>query len=275
MMQPDGIQVGWVDLSTGERHLVADALRQEFEAALTAYGDVPGQLAPACTAELDAVPSVPCGEQEWTDLAANRPGAGARARARRGADDAQRSRMGGWVARALDLRVDEREWRAGAIGDDSLGARLDRLSRHGWHVLHGVPLGSRGSTLEHVLVGPGGVLTVATRRHPGRRIRVEGDTVTVAGQRVPYVGAARHDAARASALLATALERPVPVTPVLVLLTGTFEPDVEIVRAPEDVVVVDRTEVPSAFRRLDERLSPAEVDEVFEVARRSTTWTSG
>jgi PAS domain-containing protein len=276
VMQPDGIQVGWVDLATGERHLVADALRGEFEAALQAYGDVPAQLAPASAGEPEAASAAepaPCGDEGWIDLAANRPGAGARARARRDLAQRERSRVGGWVARAFDLRVDEREWRVGADGEETVGARLDRLERHGWHVLHGVPLGARGSLLDHLLVGPGGVVTVATRRHPGRRVRVEGDTVTVAGQRLPYVGAARHEAARASSLLTAALGHPVAVSPALVLLTGTSEPEVEIVRPPDDVLVLDRTEVPAAFRRRAERLTPDEVDEVYAVARRSTTWT--
>ncbi|MFN8167430.1 MAG: nuclease-related domain-containing protein [Candidatus Nanopelagicales bacterium] len=291
VMQPDGIQVGWVDLSTGERHLVADALRRDFEAALSAYGDVPAQLVPACTDDEPRVdlrgagspgaaagpPPGPAATEPdgdaWVDLAANRPGAGARARARRDLARREGSRVGGWVARALDLRTDERGWRTGAAGEEGVGAALDRLERHGWHVLHAVPLGTRGTLIDHLLVGPGGVLTVATRCDAGRRVRVEGVTVTVNGQRVPCVGAARHEAARAAALLGAALGRPVAVAPVLVLLTGTAEPQVEVVRPPDDVVVLDRTEVPGVLRRRTEALGPDEVEEIYAVARRSTTWT--
>lgn len=70
--------------------------------------------------------------------------------------------------RWLSPQVDR--WLQGARGERQVGAILDHLSEDGWHVLHDVSLG-RGN-VDHVLVGPGGVFTIETKSHRGRR-RVE------------------------------------------------------------------------------------------------------
>jgi hypothetical protein len=74
------------------------------------------------------------------------------------------------LVRALDINSDERAWRVGAKAEESIGSRLDKLVEHGWHVLHAVPIGSKGSDIDHLLIGPGGVWTVNTKNHPGKRI---------------------------------------------------------------------------------------------------------
>jgi hypothetical protein len=57
-------------------------------------------------------------------------------------------------------------WDRGAEGEEHVGAILDSLNVHGWLTIHDVDTG-RGN-IDHVLVGPGGVLTVETKSHRGR-----------------------------------------------------------------------------------------------------------
>jgi len=59
--------------------------------------------------------------------------------------------------------------------------------------------------------------------------------------------------------------------PLLVFLTGIVLPQVTIGQMPTDVLVLDRMDVPSVFKRSPERLTPEVVEQVYEVARRSTT----
>ncbi len=53
-----------------------------------------------------------------------------------------------WAARVLDVKTDERAWRLGARGERIVGAKLERLHRKGFHVLHYLPIGSRGSDID-------------------------------------------------------------------------------------------------------------------------------
>lgn len=61
-------------------------------------------------------------------------------------------------------------WRRGASGEEHVGRILDGLARDGWLAIHDVNTGH--GNIDHVLVGPAGVLTIETKSHPGR-IRVE------------------------------------------------------------------------------------------------------
>jgi len=64
----------------------------------------------------------------------------------------------------------------------------------------------------------------------------------------------------------------VPVRAVLVFLTGTVLPQVTIKQMPEDVVVLDRVDIPGVFKRSGKKLTPAQVDELFAHGRRSSLW---
>lgn len=53
----------------------------------------------------------------------------------------------------------------GADGEERVGAILEDLVPHGWHVIHDAHL-ERGN-VDHVLVGPPGLFTVETKSHAG------------------------------------------------------------------------------------------------------------
>jgi len=41
---------------------------------------------------------------------------------------------------------------------------------------------------------------------------------------------------------------------------------------PPDVAVLDRMDIPGIFKRANKKLTPEEVDQVYEQGRRSTLW---
>ena len=184
-----------------------------------------------------------------------------------------RSRVGTFLARALDVKTDERAWRVGADGEEAIGARLEKLCARGWRVLHSVPVGSGNADIDHVLIGPGGVWTINTKKHPDGDVVVRGQQVRVNGHRTAYVPKARAEAERAGKLLSLAVGTDVEVRAALVFLTGTLFPNVTIRERPEGVDVLDRMNVVSAFKRAPHRLSDDQVDRIYQQARRSTTWT--
>lgn len=280
----DGVRVCWRDLKTGLTTIELPQFAEEAEAALAAWsGAVPAQPPPpqievtALPAEAAPVrppaPTVP-EAPVWRDLALNRPGHAAREQAEAElASMKERSRVGTFIARTFDMKTDERAWRVGAGGEETVGAKLEKLLKHGWHVLHAVPVGTRGSDIDHVLIGPGGVYTINTKTHPGKKIWVSPRQVRVDGQPVPYLRNSRFEGERAERLLSAAVGFPVFVRPVLVFLTGTLIPDVSIKQRPDDVVILDRMDIPGAFKRAPVRLQPDQIAAIFDAARRSDTWT--
>ena len=67
--------------------------------------------------------------------------------------------------RRLDPVIDR--WHRGAEGEEAVGAILEELSGQGWNAIHDVSLG-RGN-VDHIAIGPGGVFTIETKSHRGRR----------------------------------------------------------------------------------------------------------
>jgi hypothetical protein len=281
----DGQRVGWVDLLTGERTVADGECEQAFiEAVNNWYGEAatPARFEdrsidvspPPDPVQEEASGAAPPAPPNWHDLATRVPGQAAREQAiRELATMKERTKVGTFLARAFDMKTDERAWRVGANGEETVGSRLEKLTKHGWHVLHAVPVGKRGSDIDHVVAGPGGVYTLNTKTHPGGRVWVGARAIQVNGQPVPYLRNSQHEGQRAERLLSEAAGFPVPVRPVLVFLTGSLIPNVTIKQRPDDVLVLDRMDIPGAFRRAPRRISPEQVDAIFHVARRCTTWT--
>jgi hypothetical protein len=136
------------------------------------------------------------------------------------------------------------------LDGESAGGRLNQLRADGWQVLHSVSIGTRGTAIDHVLVGPGGVFLINNQTNS--------PTAT---------GNSRLEAERAAKFLSGAVGWPVQVTPVS-MADAPMSPHY----GQEGVLVLGRTEVPGYFRRRPVQLIAADVAEVYEYARRSSTW---
>ena len=208
------------------------------------------------------------GQQPWLDLSTNHAGAEARQRAE-SARSAAPVRTA--FARLLGVHTDERAWRIGADGEEKVAAQLAKVQEKDprWHFLHAVPIGSRGSDIDHVLVGPGGIFTVNAKHHPDAAIWVGGNTFLVNGSRQPYVRNARHEAERASSILSGACGFPVHVEGLVVTVNAK---SVTVKSQPAGVTVLRRMQLVTWLRRLGDLHTGEVVERVYEVARRSTTW---
>jgi hypothetical protein len=202
------------------------------------------------------------------DLALNAPGQASRAQASTAKQAAPVRTM---LARILRVHTDERAWRLGADGEEKVAASLTKLIRKDprWRVLHAIPVGESGADIDHLVVGPGGVLSLNAKHHPGAKVWVADDVILVNGQRQPYVRNSRHEAARASRLLSAACSFPVQVTGVVVPVNAS---DITIRSAPQGVHVVGRRRLARWLRRRDDVLDEQTVAAIFEVARRPATW---
>ena len=153
--------------------------------------------------------------------------------------------------------------------------RLARLARRRppWRVLHGVPANPRRD-LDHVLVGPPGVVTVEVARHAGRSVAVDGDRLTVDGEVVDDVSRARVEAERVGRLLAAARDGGAvpPVTAALAVVAESVAvaPGRE---RPQGILVATPANLPRRITTLPTELADDEIDELYAVARRLGTWT--
>lgn len=153
------------------------------------------------------------------------------------------------------LSADSSSWYGGALGEIAIGARLGRLSGE-WTVLHSVPIGQHDTDIDHVVVGPTGVFTINTKRHPGARIWLGAHMLMINGQKTDYLRKARAEALHASRRLTAASGTPVTATPIIVLV-GTKS--ITVRQRPADVVVLRDVELVRWLqaKRRGPRVAPA------------------
>lgn len=235
----------------------------ELVASLVAAHE--SDVAPGQDAAVDAVAT---DEVAWEDLAERLPGAAARAEAVRLRKERPIHTA---LARVLRVHTDERAWRIGADGEEKVAVRLAKLAKRDpqWRFLHAVPVGERGSDIDHLVIGPPGVFTLNAKNHPGAKIWIGGDTFMVNGQRHPYVRNSRFEARRAAKLLSAATGAPVLAVGVIVPVGAA---DIRVKKLPADVKVVNRMRLVRWLESLPPVLPPNHIDALFNAARRSTTW---
>lgn len=197
----------------------------------------------------------------WRDLVRNDPGQALWQRA-------AEIRPPRWFE--LSARRELRAWTTGALGEQAVAAELWHIARPGaWRYIHSVPVGNRGSDIDHVLIGPGGVFSLNTKSHRNSNIWVGGNTFMVNGHRHPYLRNSRHEAMRASRLLTATTGTPVNVHPVIVVVDPR---NVTLKNPPLDVSVVTRRRLRRWISALHPILSDEDVENIFNHARRSATW---
>lgn len=173
----------------------------------------------------------------------------------------------GWLYRIFRSRREERAWRAGGLGEQIVAKRLAKLG-DGWRVLHAIPVGDRGADIDHLAIGPPGVFSINTKNHLEKKVWVSEKVVMVNGQRTDHLRNSRHEAERAARLLSAARGVAVVVEPMLVLLAR----DLTVKSSPPDVHVAPARGLHRRLQKRPVRLAPADVEALFEVARRERTW---
>jgi hypothetical protein len=247
----DGRNVGWLNVNTGTTKLSNEQERPQFQAAIVGWF-------------ADGLTGGEVSEQAVFDPTATRHRVAAHTRTRRERAEAPARPS---LPRSRSGQAAQREWQAGAVGDEKVAARLAQLGT-AWHVLHAIPAGKKESDADHLLIGPAGAFLLSTPQHPRAAMVVAADTVEVDGRPVPCVPDARREAARVGQVLSDSCGFPVDVTAVLVPLGLS---DLTIREQPGDVLVVSR-------RLLDRELTggPTVLDDeaiarVYEAVQQSET----
>ncbi|MFI1015370.1 nuclease-related domain-containing protein [Streptomyces sp. NPDC020965] len=257
---PDGRHLGWYDRGddapegtghgeAGRVSLVSERHRDAVLSALAPY--LVGEFTVGPPPVPTAADLVRLALHPDDDLAPNRPGETLRIERERRPATGLRLLANPHRARHAQLAAEE-----------SLGAGLDLLDAAGWRILHSVPLPG-ADRIDHLAIGPGGVLAIHTLAVRRLRVRIAGATVRAGrGEPVPLLRLTRRRAERASAALATA------VRPVLAIVGAA---GVEAATAPADVRILREREVP-ALGGLGGVHKPADIEALYALARDRRTW---
>jgi hypothetical protein len=73
----------------------------------------------------------------------------------------------GWLLR-FRPSADTMAWRRGAVGERRTARLLAPLERHGWAVLHDLAVPGSAANIDHLVIGPGGVVVIDSKQYRGR-----------------------------------------------------------------------------------------------------------
>ncbi len=166
------------------------------------------------------------------------------------------------------LSADSRPWYLGALGERRVAKRLDALGDE-WTVLHSVPIGERGSDIDHVALGPPGLFTVNTKFHEDATMWVGNRRLLVNGQPTDHLRNARFEAQRVTRLMTTVTGIPVTVTPILAIVGAR---DITFKEHPADVIVLREGELARWLKRRQAALAPTDRERLATAVARQETW---
>jgi Nuclease-related domain len=274
----DGKEAGQIDPVTGAIVATVEAFDGEFASVGRqirpgfSNGDAgsPADHDFLDTNRFAKLPSVSdgCPSRPEVDLSANVAGASARAKR----DEVNgRAPLLNLFARMLGIKTEERAWRVGAKGEEKVGKQLARLSDD-WRVLHAAQVSEVGTDIDHVVIGPAGVFTLNTKRHPDGKVTVYERALYVNGSKVDYLQKSRVEARRASRLLTAACGFAVDARSAIVFVDLA---DIKEKGRPDEVIVTTRRRLTDLLQSLPPCLSPEQVMFIHHHACNNRTWLPG
>ena len=287
-----GADLGWWDLTTDEGHALDPQLARELELLVRDWQASLGMGAPSRPVLRQVTPlevEEPHADEPHTAPAAPRRAAGyaepvrtvveppADLLANRAGESLMRREVAELAAgrssgrRFADFVPVASSWQVGAVGEQLVADELRKLAALDprWGFLNSIPVNAKGTDIDHLVIGPGGVFTINTKHHRDARIWVSGDMLMVNGEKTWYVRNARHEATNATTRLAEATGRPIRAFGLVVPVGAA---SLTIKNAPADVAVVNRRRLVSFFSGLPTVLDKDTVLAAFEAARDCQTW---
>lgn len=159
--------------------------------------------------------------------------------------------------------------RRGTRGGRLAAEQIERLvhGSAGWHALHGLPANTLAG-IDHVIIGPCGVVVVRVEDHPRGRVWVSGDTMIINGEHAESLTISRAAACRIAGALSAAVGYDVSVTAYVV----TVGAELRVRQQPASVGICTRLELADRLRQRPSLLGPGHVEELYSAACRHETW---
>ncbi|THG33341.1 NERD domain-containing protein [Naasia lichenicola] len=162
-------------------------------------------------------------------------------------------------------------WYNSALGEVEVGEELAKLPE-GWFYFHALPIGLKSPDIDHVVVGPGGVFVITSRRHRGRKITVDRSDVLVNREVSQHVSRAVADSLRLEKMLAFNGFTGFAVRPVIAVVEAR---EITYKEHPTRFDLRDGHSLASWLRKRPELLSPAKVAEIVAKLDEPVRWRKG
>lgn len=156
-----------------------------------------------------------------------------------------------------------------ALGEIVVGEALDQLSDQ-WTVLHAVPLDARRSDIDHMVIGPAGVFTLATREKSDQNAWIARDAFGGGAKGINHIRNSEFEIGRVERTLSAAVGSPVHAVGVIVVVDPT---SIMVTGTSRDVTVITSLELVGWLEGLPPTLDSDQVQAISRVAEIPDTWS--
>ncbi|TFC28777.1 NERD domain-containing protein [Cryobacterium sp. TMT1-3] len=168
------------------------------------------------------------------------------------------------------LAADSVAWYRGAQGEIEVGRILSRLPLE-WRVFHALPIGKAGADIDHLVLGPGGIFTINTKHHRGKKIWIAERSFLVNGQKQPYLRNSKFEATRVTKMLQERMPQLPPAQAVIALVSPA---QITIKKRPEEVRVLNANDLRPWLLKRSVALAEAELVQLAAIVDAPATWKS-
>ena len=168
------------------------------------------------------------------------------------------------------LGADSIAWYRGAQGEIEVGKILSRLPPE-WRVFHALPIGKAGADIDHLVIGPGGIFTINTKHHRGKKIWIAERSIMVDGHKQSYLRNSKFEATRVTKMLQERMPQ-LPSAQAVIALVGHGQ--ITIKKKPDTVTVLDAVSLRRWLLKQPGSLVEADLVELAAIVDAPATWTS-
>ncbi|MDJ0376438.1 nuclease-related domain-containing protein [Cryobacterium sp. PH31-L1] len=168
------------------------------------------------------------------------------------------------------LAADSVAWYRGAQGEIEVGKILSRLPPE-WRVFHALPIGKASADIDHLVVGPGGIFTINTKHHRGKKIWIAERSFLVNGQKQPYLRNSTFEATRVTKKLHGRMPQLPPAQAVIALVNPA---SITIKKKPDGVSVLDATDLRRWLLRRPVQLDEVQLVELAAIIDAPASWSA-
>ncbi|MBB5639902.1 nuclease-related domain-containing protein [Cryobacterium roopkundense] len=168
------------------------------------------------------------------------------------------------------LAADSVAWYLGALGEIEVGKVLSRLPPQ-WRVFHALPIGKADADIDHLVIGPGGIFTINTKHHRGKKIWVAERSFMVNGQKQAHLRNSKFEATRVTKMLCERMPQLPPAQAVIALVSPG---QITIKSKPDAVQVLDSNNLRRWLLKGPAALSEVELVELTAIIDAPSTWSA-
>ena len=166
------------------------------------------------------------------------------------------------------LAADSVAWYLGAQGEIEVGKILGRLPPE-WRVFHALPIGKAGADIDHLVIGPGGIFTINTKHHRGKKIWIAERSMMVNGQKQPYLRNSKFEATRVTKMLRERMPQ-LPLAQAVIALVSPGS--ITIKKKPDAVNVLDANYLRRWLLKRPAVLEETDLVELAAIVDAPETW---